>query len=167
MDSSQFVTPGFGLVFWTAITFVFLLFILRKFAWKPILGAVSQREESIKKALEAAELAKKQVENIGASNEKLLKEARTERELMLKEAREIKEKMVVNAKLQASEEADKIIKQAQETIKSEKQAAVTELKKQVASLSISIAEKIVQSELSSKDKQLHLVEKMIKESSLN
>ena len=97
------ITPGFGLVFWTAITFLFLLLILRKFAWKPILGAVSDREEGIKKALASAENARKEMENLTADNERILKEARLEREAMLKEARELKEKMIANAETEAQE----------------------------------------------------------------
>lgn len=163
----EFVTPGFGLVFWTAITFLILLFILRKFAWKPILGAVSDREEGIKNALASAEEAKKEMQNLKADNERILKEARVERDAMLKEAREIKDKMISDAKEQASEEAGKIIKQAQASIESEKQAAIADLKKQVATLSVEIAEKVVRKELSGKEKQLDLVEEMLDEVTLN
>ncbi len=163
----EFVTPGFGLVFWTAITFLILLFILRKFAWKPILGAVSDREEGIKNALASAEEAKKEMQNLKADNERILKEARVERDAMLKEAREIKDKMISDAKEQASEEAGKIIKQAQASIESEKQAAIADLKKQVATLSVEIAEKVVRKELSGKEKQLGLVEEMLDEVTLN
>ena len=95
------VQPGFGLVFWTAITFLLLLFILRKFAWKPILGAVSDREEGIKKALASAEKARLEMQNLQADNERILKEARAEREALLKEAREIKAKIVADAKDEA------------------------------------------------------------------
>ena len=161
------VTPGFGLVFWTALTFIFLLLILKKFAWKPILGAVSDREEGIKNALASAENARKEMENLHADNERILKEARAERETMLKEAREIKTKMIDDAKGEAQNQANKMIAQAQAAIESEKKAAMAELKSHVAGLSIDIAEKVVRQELSNKDEQLKLVESMLGEAKLN
>ncbi len=161
------ITPGLGLVFWTVITFLFLLIILKKFAWKPILGAVSEREEGIKKALASAENARKEMENLNADNERILKEARAEREDMLKEARDIKNKMIDEAKSEAQMQANKMIAQAQAAIESEKKAAIAELKNQVANLSIEIAEKIVREELSNKDKQVKLVESMLGEAKLN
>lgn len=161
------VTPGFGLVFWTALTFIFLLLILKKFAWKPILGAVSEREEGIKNALASAENARLEMENLHADNERILKEARAERESMLKEAREIKTKMIDDAKGIAQEQANKMISQAQVAIESEKKAAMAELKNTVASLSLAIAEKVVRAELSDKDKQVKLVESMLGEAKLN
>ena len=112
------ITPGFGLVFWTAITFICLLFILRKFAWKPILGAVEDREEGIKKALASAENARKEMENLHADNERILNEARAEREALLKEARDIKSKMIADAKEEAQAQASKMIEQAQAAIES-------------------------------------------------
>ncbi|MFT5243799.1 MAG: F-type H+-transporting ATPase subunit b [Psychroserpens sp.] len=161
------ITPEFGLVFWTAITFLFLLLILRKFAWKPILGAVSEREEGIKDALASAENARKEMENLTADNERILKEARLERETMLKEAREIKAKMISDAKEEAQEQANKMIMQAQLAIESEKKSAMAELKNHVAGLSIEIAEKVVRQELSDKGRQLELVESMLGEAKLN
>lgn len=161
------VTPGFGLVFWTIISFLILLFVLRKVAWKPILNAVSDREEGIRKALASAENAKLEMENLQADNQKLLQEARLERDAMVKEAREIKAKMIADAKEEAKEQADKLISQAQVAIQSEKKAAIAELKGQVASLSVEIAEKVVKSELSNKEKQLKLVEDMLGEATLN
>ncbi|MBA3985156.1 MAG: F0F1 ATP synthase subunit B [Flavobacteriales bacterium] len=161
------VTPGFGLVFWTVITFLILLFILKKFAWKPILGAVSSREESIKDALAAAEAARREMENLQADNEKILQEARAERELMMKEARDIKVKMIADAKEEAKSTAEKIILQAQEAIQSEKKAAVAELKNQVATLSLEIAEKVVKQQLSNKDQQEKLVQDMLGNATLN
>lgn len=161
------VTPGFGLVFWTAITFLILLFILKKFAWKPILGAVNSREESIKDALAAAEAARREMENLQADNERILQEARAEREAMLKEARDMKNKMIADAKDEAKLTADKMIAQAQEAIQSEKKAAIAELKGQVASLSLEIAEKVVKQELSNKGQQEKLVEDMLGKATLN
>lgn len=161
------VTPGFGLVFWTAITFLILLFILKKFAWKPILGAVSSREESIKDALAAAEAARREMENLQADNERILQEARAEREAMLKDARDMKNKMIADAKEEAKQSADKMIAQAQEAIQSEKKAAIAELKGQVASLSLEIAEKVVKQELSNKGEQQKLVEDLLGKATLN
>lgn len=155
------ITPGFGLVFWTAITFLFLMFVLRKFAWKPILDSVNEREEGIKKALDSAEDAKKEMQNLQANNEQLLKEARAERDAMMKEAREIKDKMISDAKDEAKEVAAKLIQNAQVSIEQEKQAALSELKNQVAELSIGIAETVVKKELSSKKDQLKLVEDLL------
>lgn len=161
------ITPEFGLIFWTGLSFLLLLFILRKFAWKPILGAVNTREQSIMDALASAEAAKKEMENLTADNEKLLKEARLERDAMMKEARELKAKMISDAKEEAKVEANKMISNAQAAIQSEKISAIAEIKSQVASLSIEIAEKVVKDELSSKDKQLKLVETMLGEATLN
>src|SRR5690606_8485145 len=144
-----------------------LLFILKKFAWKPILGAVNSREESIKDALAAAEAARREMENLQADNERILQEARAEREAMLKEARDMKNKMIADAKDEAKLTADKMIAQAQEAIQSEKKAAIAELKGQVASLSLEIAEKVVRQELSNKGQQEKLVEDMLGKATLN
>jgi F-type H+-transporting ATPase subunit b len=156
-----------GLFFWQLVLFIALVLLLRKFAWKPILDAVEKREEGIKNALDSAEKAKLEMENLQADNQKLLKEARAEREEMLKEARDIKNKMIEDAKAEANESASKLIAQAQASIESEKKAAIAELKSQVANLSVEIAEKVVRTELSNKDKQLKLVETMLDEKSLN
>ncbi|AXG69035.1 ATP synthase subunit b [Kordia sp. SMS9] len=161
------ITPAIGLVFWVAIAFLALVVILRTAAWKPILGAVKDREDSIKNALEAAENARKEMQNLHADNEKLLKEARAEREAMLKDAREIKDKMIADAKGEAQVQANKMIAQAQESIRSEKQAALAELKNQVANISVEIAEKVVRGELADKKKQLSLVDKMLGDVTLN
>ncbi|MGY8885215.1 MAG: F0F1 ATP synthase subunit B [Flavobacteriales bacterium] len=161
------VTPDVGLLFWTFISFAILFFLLKKFAWKPIVGTVNDREKSIKEALASAEAAKLEMQNLTADNERILKEARAEREMMMKEAREIKTKMIADAKEEAKESADKMIAQAQSAIESEKKAAVAELKSQVASLSIEIAEKVMKSELSDSDKQLKLVEDMLGKATLN
>jgi F-type H+-transporting ATPase subunit b len=161
------VTPEFGLIFWTSITFLVLLFILKKFAWKPILGAVSEREKGIKDALASAVEARKEMENLQADNERILKEARAEREAMLKDARELKNKMIDDAKQDAKIEANKLITQAQAAIEAEKKAAIADLKSQVAQISISIAEKVVRQELSNPEKQEKLVQAMLDETTLN
>ena len=156
-----------GLFFWQTLLFVGLLFLLKKYAWGPILSAVNEREEGIKNALSAADSAKKEMENLQADNQKLLKEARAEREAMLKEARELKEKMIDDAKGEAKQEAAKLITMAQAAIETEKKAAISDLKSQVADLSISIAEKVLGEELSSNEKQEKLVESMLDDAGLN
>ncbi|MBF8148977.1 F0F1 ATP synthase subunit B [Winogradskyella sp. F6397] len=161
------IKPELGLVFWSLVTFIILLIVLRKFAWKPILGAVEEREEGIKTALASAESARREMENLKADNERILQEARNERESMLKEAREMKNKMIADAKEEAQAQADKMITQAQEAIVTEKKVAMAELKSHVAGLSLDIAEKVVRNELSNKDKQLELVESMLGEAKLN
>jgi F-type H+-transporting ATPase subunit b len=161
------IKPEFGLIAWSLVTFVILLIVLRKFAWKPILGAVEEREEGIKSALASAESARKEMENLKADNERILQEARNEREGMLKDAREMKTKLIADATEEAQSQANKMIAQAQEAIASEKKAAMAELKSHVASLSLEIAEKVVRNELSNKDKQLKLVEDLLIEATLN
>ena len=150
-----------GLFFWQIILFTLLLLLLRKFAWKPILHAINEREEGIKSALAAAEEAKKEMQNVTADSEKLLQDARAEREAMLKEAREIKEKMIADAKAQAQSEGEKMIAQAKQSIEGEKKAAIADIKNQVASLSVEIAEKVLQNQLDNKDKQLKLVDQLV------
>jgi F-type H+-transporting ATPase subunit b len=156
-----------GLFFWQTVLFVLLVLLLKKFAWKPILDAVNEREQGIKDALEAAEQAKQEMANLQSDNEKLLKEARAERDAMLKEARDIKNKMINDAKDEAKVEADKMVAQAQAAIESEKKAALVDLKNQVASLSLDIAEKVVKENLANDDKQQKLVKSLLKDSSLN
>lgn len=158
---------SFGLFFWQLVIFVGLVLLLKKFAWKPILDAVNSREEGIKNALESAESARKEMQDLQADNERILNEARAERDAMLKEARQLKENLISDAKEEAQTEADKIVAQAQATIEGEKKAAIAELKTQVAELSVDIAEKVVRGELSNKDKQLELVDSMLGDVTLN
>tara|TARA_B100000965_G_C19542408_1_gene736201 strand:+ start:486 stop:971 length:486 start_codon:yes stop_codon:yes gene_type:complete len=160
------LSVSIGTVIWTTIAFLVVVFILSKFAWKPILNSIREREESIEEALEAAEKAKEKMKDLEASNEKLLQEARQEREEMMKAARDTKEKMIAEAKSQAQAEADKVLKSAQDTIRAEKASAVNELKGLVAELSVEIAEKILKEELSA-DKQKALIEESMKEAKLN
>jgi len=156
-----------GLFFWSALIFVGLILLLKKFAWKPILDAINEREEGIKNALLSAENAKKEMQNLKSDNEKLLAEARAERDAMMKEAREIKDKMINDAKSEAQTAGEKMIEQAKAAITSEKNAAMTELKNQVSSLSLEIAEKVLRDELSNKESQTKLVEKMLGDAKLN
>ena len=157
----------FGLFFWQILIFVGLILLLKKFAWKPILDAVNEREEGIKNALESAENAKKEMQDLQADNQRILQEARLERDSMLKEAREMKEKIVADAKNEAQAQGQKMIEQAKAAIESEKNAAMNELKLQVSTLSLSIAEKVLKDELSNKEAQTKLVEKMLGDAKLN
>ena len=158
---------SFGLFIWQVVIFVGLILLLKKFAWKPILDAVNDREEGIKNALLSAENAKKEMQNLKADNEKLLAEARIERDTMMKEAREIKEKMINDAKTEAELAGQKMIESAKASIESEKNAALAELKAQVSTLSLDIAEKLLKDELSNKEAQTKLVEKMLGDVKLN
>jgi len=156
-----------GLFFMQVIILIVLLVLLGKFAWKPILKSLDEREEGIQSALDQAEAAKKEMQNLQADNDRLLKEARAERDAMMKEAREIKDKIIADARDEAKEEASKMIENAKATIKQEQQAAIAELKKKVADLSIGIAETVVKKELASQDEQLKLVEGMLEDVTLN
>lgn len=158
---------SYGLFFWQAIILVILIVLLAKFAWKPILAALAAREEGISNALLAAENAKKDMQNLKADNEKLLAEARAERDAMIKEAREIKEKMIADAKSEAQAQCEKMIESAKASIESEKNAAMAELKNQVSTLSLEIAETLLKGELSNKEAQTKLVEKMLGDAKLN
>ena len=157
----------FGLFFWQVLIFVGLILLLKKFAWKPILDAVNEREEGIKNALQSAEQARQEMANLKSDNEKLLADARAERDTLLKEAREIKEKMINDAKADAQAQGEKMIAQAKAAIESEKNAAMAEIKTQVSSLSLEIAEKLLKEELTNKESQTKLVEKLLGDVKLN
>lgn len=163
----ELVTPAIGLVFWMIVTFAIIFLILKKFAWKPILGMIKEREEGIEKALQSAEQARKDMHLLKSSNEKILAEARAEKDAMLKEARDTKDAIINEAKAKAKTEADRMVAQAREAIQTEKLAAITELKAQVATLSIDIAEKILKEQLSSEEKQKTLTGNLVKEVTLN
>ena len=158
---------GFGLFFWQLIIFVGLIILLKKFAWKPILDSVNEREEGIKNALLSAENAKKEMQNLQADNQRILQEARLERDNMLKEAREMKEEMIADSKTEAQATGLQMIQQAKTAIEAEKNAAMAELKSHVSNLSIEIAEKLLKDELTNKDSQMKLVEKMLGDAKLN
>ena len=161
------VAPQFGLIFWMVVTFITVLFILKKYAWKPILNALNEREKNIEEALNTAKKAKEEMAALKADNERLLNEARLERDKLLKEARETKESIIAEAKKKAQAEAQKILASTRETINNEKLAAINELKNQVAAMSIKIAEKIIRQELSNDEKQKSLMETLLKEVNVN
>lgn len=156
-----------GLFFWQAVILVVLILLLVKFAWKPIMTSITAREEGIASALASAEAARKEMHNLQADNQRILQEARAERDAMIKEAREIKDKMIADAKAEAQAQGEKLIEQAKATINSEKNAAMAELKNQVSTLSVEIAEKLLKNELSNKEAQATLVENMLGDIKLN
>ena len=156
-----------GLFFWQTLLFIVLIVFLKKYAWRPILTAVEEREKGIKKSLESAEKAKAEMENLNAENERVLLEAKQERDTLLKEARETKNIIINEAKEKANEEAERIMSSAKEQIANEKIKAITELKNTVASLSIDIAEKVLKSELKDKNSQEKFIETSLKETELN
>jgi len=161
------VTPGVGMIFWSTLFFLVLLFVLGKFAWPAILTAVKTRNESIRKALDAAESAKKEMAQLQSDNEKILAEARAERDALMREAKEIRDKLISEAKEKAAEEAKKLVKSARESIQREKAAAMNEMKEQMAGLSVDIAEKILRIKLEDSKAQKNLVNKLINEADLN
>lgn len=158
---------SFGLFFWQAIILVILIVLLAKYAWKPILESLAAREEGISAALLSAEAARLEMQNLKAQNEVILNEARAERDAMMKEAREIKEQIVASAQAEAQAQGNKLIEAAKATIASEKNIAIAELKNQVSTLAVEIAEKLLKSELSNKEAQSNLVEKMLDDVKLN
>ena len=155
-----------GLFFWQTVIFIGLIFLLKKYAWKPILSAVNERETSIKDALKEAKEARSEMESLKSDNQRILKEAKTEKEALLKEARIVRSEIINTAKEKAKSEAKKILSQAQEAIENEKRLAINELKGQVSSLALNIAEKVLQNELESKDKQIKLVDKLLQNTDL-
>ncbi|MGJ8744354.1 F0F1 ATP synthase subunit B [Polaribacter sp.] len=158
-------SPGLFAV--STILLLALIALMVKFAWKPILNSLEERETVIKDALESAENARKEMQNLQADNEKMIKEARAERDAIMKEARSISDTIIADAKEDAKEVTTKLIENAQASIIQEKQAALAEIKKSVAELSIGIAESVIKKELSNKKDQLALVEGLLKDVTLN
>lgn len=159
----ELLLPKLGLIVWTLIAFGIVFFILKKYAWKPILKSLDEREKNISESILSAENVKKEMASMKSENEALLSKAREERAGMLKEAKEIRDKMINDAKEQAKVETNKIIADAQLTIEQQKMAAITDLKNQVGILVIEVSEKILRKELSNKEEQ----EKFIKQLSDN
>lgn len=163
----ELVTPSIGLVFWTLIAFLFLLLLLRKLAWKPIMGAIYEREQYIDEALNKAELAKKEMARLTAQNEELMQQARAERDIILKEAKTLKDSILNEAKAQAQAEGGKMLEKAKIEIANQKKAALAEMKSQVSTLSIEIAERVLRGQLEDKAKQQELVAGLLKDVELN
>jgi F-type H+-transporting ATPase subunit b len=163
----ELVTPHIGLIFWMILSFSLVVFILGKFGWKPVMKALKEREESIDNALRAADRAKEEMAQLTFSNEQLMKEAKEERDIMLRDARKIRDNVIGEAKTKAEDEAKRILETAKENIHFEKMAALTDLKNQIAILSIEIAEKIMKEDLSTNEKQKALVNKLLNEIHFN
>jgi F-type H+-transporting ATPase subunit b len=163
----ELVQPDFGLVFWMTVSFLIVLFLMRKFAWGPILSSLKERETSIADALNSAKRAKEEVANLKAENERILQEARNERDRILKEAREAKEQIVNEARTRAQTEGDRMLTIARDAIQNEKRAAIAELKNQVATLSVEIAEKVLRQQLAHDDKQKNLMQDLLKDVKMN
>jgi F-type H+-transporting ATPase subunit b len=158
--------PHTGTVIWMLIAFLTVFFILKKYAWKPVLGALKQREESINNALLAADAAKEEIAKLKSDNALILLEARHEREKILKEARDLKDDIITDAKKQAVAEGEKILENARISIKSEKESAIKEIKDHVAVLSVFIAEKLLQEKLTDNKEQQELIDKLLKSAKL-
>jgi F-type H+-transporting ATPase subunit b len=163
----ELVNPGIGLIFWMTLAFGIVLWVLAKYAWKPILQSLKEREESIDKAIHEADQARKEMKQLRFSNEQLMAEAKEERDDLLKQARELKEKLIEDARKKANEESNRIIESARETIENEKNAAMVDLKNQIAGLSIEIAEKVIGREMEDRGKQKEYIDQLIKKADLN
>lgn len=157
----ELVTPNLGLIFWMTLSFLFLLLILGKYAWKPVMKMLKEREHRIEEALTQADKAREEMKQLKFSNEQLLKEAKEQRDDILREARKIKEAIVEEAREKANAEANRILENTRESIHFEKMAAITDLKNEIASLSVEIAEKILNEELSDKEKQAKLINRLL------
>jgi len=163
----ELITPGIGLLFWMLLSFSLVLIILKKFAWKPILGALKDRQNSIEQALQAADKAKEQMAKMQADNEKILAEARLERDKLIKEAREMKDQIINDARLKAGEEGNKMIEAARAAIQNERIAAIDQIKQMVANLSVDIAQKLLLKQLEDEKSQKELIEKVLNQTKLN
>ncbi|MBX2971466.1 MAG: F0F1 ATP synthase subunit B [Flavobacteriales bacterium] len=157
---------SFGLIFWMTVSFLVVLFILGKFAWKPILGVLSERERTIEDALNEAKKARDEFAVLKSQNEDLMRAAREEREVLLKEARDIRDREISEAKAKAKAEGDAMLTRAREEIRNEKNAALTEMKNQVAELSVMVAERILKEKLSDAAAQKALVDKVMSDADL-
>jgi F-type H+-transporting ATPase subunit b len=163
----ELITPGIGLLFWMLLAFSVVLMILKKFAWKPILNALRDRENSIEQALQAADKAREQMAKLQADNEKILAEARLERDKLIREAREMKDQIINDARLKASEEGNKLIEAARNAIQNERTAAVDQIRQMVANLSVDIAQKLLLKQLEDEKSQKELIEKVLNQTKLN
>jgi F-type H+-transporting ATPase subunit b len=163
----QLLTPSLGLLFWTLLAFLIVLFVLRKFAWTPILNSLNAREKGIADSLETADRVRREMAQLQSENEALLAKAREERGAMLKEARDTKDRIIAESKEQAKVEANKIIAEAQQAIEAQKMAAITEVKNQVGKLVIEVTEKVLRRELSNPDAQEAHIKGLVEEVKLN
>lgn len=163
----ELITPGIGLLFWMLLAFSTVLLILKKFAWKPILNALRDRENSIEQALRSADKAREQMAKMQADNEKILAEARLERDKLIKEAREMKDQIISDARQKAVEEGNKMIDAARQAIQHERATAVDQIREMVATLSVDIAQKLLQKQLEDEKGQKELIDKVLSQTKLN
>ncbi len=163
----ELLLPGLGLIFWTLVAFILVFIILRKFAWKPILSSLNERERTIADSLETAQRVKAEMAQLKGENEEMLAKAREERGLMLKEARDTKDRIISEAKEQAKVEANKIIVEAQQAINAQKMAAITDVKNQVGKLVIEVTEKVLRKELGNKEAQEAHIRSLVSEVKMN
>ncbi len=161
------ITPGLGLIVWTTIVFLILLFLLSKFAWKPILGMVQKREESINESLNAAESARKELKNLEHNKKAILNETKLEKNRLIEEGKAIQAEIVAEAKTKAKLEAEKIIATARKEFSVEKEKAMENLKRDVALLSIEVAGKVIEEELSSNKKHEAIINQMLEKANFN
>ena len=157
------ITPEFGLLFWQTVTFLVLLLLLGRFAWKPIMSSLREREETIEGALRSAELARQEMTKLRADNERLLDEARAERDAMMRKAQQTADAIVEEAKNKAAAESNRIVESARAAILSERQAAIDDIRRQVATLSVDIAEKVIRRQINGDTQQRQLVDQFVKD----
>lgn len=165
--ANSLTSPAIGTIFWSVLIFLTFFFLLTKFAWKPILGAIKAREEMIKGSLESAEKAREEMKKLQSDNEAILKKAREEREEILKEARDVRDRLIAEAKVKAQDEAEKLVEKARTGIESEKRKALSEIQEQVASLSVEIASRLLGQKLEQTGEQSKLIDNYLKEIDLN
>ncbi len=163
----ELINPGIGLIFWMTLAFGVVFFVLKKFVWPPIMQALNEREQHIEEALQAADLAHEEMKKLKLDNEQLLREAKEERDAIMAEARKIKDKMLDDARLKANLEADRIVESAKERIQHERLAAMTEMKNQIAEISIEVAERLLREKLSAPKAQQEYIDRLLNEKQLN
>jgi F-type H+-transporting ATPase subunit b len=161
------LSPDYGTIFWMVLAITGLYLLLRKYAWGPVLKLLKEREQSIDKALQSASEARDGLSRLKAEQERMIHEAHAERDMMLAEARQIREQLITKARDEAVLETAKVFEHAQRQIESEKLAAINEIRQQVASLSVDIAEKILKRELSDRTQQEKLIKEQLSDLKLN
>ncbi|QOR75093.1 MAG: F0F1 ATP synthase subunit B [Thermoflavifilum sp.] len=159
--------PDFGLIFWTLVVFLITLFILRKYAWKPILQMLDQREKMIADSIAAAEKVKAEMSQMKLEHEQILAEAKAERSRILREAKQMKEQIIEQAREQAKEEARKIMEEAREAVERQKMAAITDIKNQLGLMAVELSERILRRALADPEKQEAYIKQLVEEVKLN
>ncbi len=162
----ELVNPGLGLIFWMTLAFGIVFFILKKFAWPPIIQALKDREKHIEEALHAADRAHEEMKKLKLDNEQLLKEAKEERDLIMSDARKMRDKMLEEARLKASDEADRIVENAKERIQNERMAAMVDIKNEIGTIALEVAEKILREKMKSTEAQKTYIDKLLDEANI-